>query len=88
MSEVVLVFLGAEMAPVISGFVTFHLHNDIVNRGNPSGRVPKSRVDFFSAGLFLLLANACNEVFHFCQSGSSGRGASTDHQLSGLLAPS
>jgi hypothetical protein len=76
MLGVVLVFLGAEMAPVVSGFITFHLHNDIVYRGHPSGHVPKSRFDvfFISAGLFLLLAKACNKVFHFCQSGSSGRG--------------
>jgi hypothetical protein len=31
MSAVFLVFLGVEMALIVSGFTSFHHHNDIVN---------------------------------------------------------
>ncbi len=76
MSAVLLVFLAMDMALVVSGFTSFHLHNNLVNLGHPPGLVPISSFDgllYFSSA-FSAPGKAINKVLHFFHSGCTGWG--------------
>jgi hypothetical protein len=74
-SGVFLVFLGIEMALGVSGFNSFHLHNDKVNRGQPPGLILISSTD----GLFYFGSTIVAAEVGVAQS---------DCQLSGLVVAS
>ncbi len=73
---VFLVYLGIEMALDVSGFASFHLHNDKVNRCQPPGLILISSVDglFYFGSTFSALGKTCNKILHFFHSGGRGSG--------------